>query len=54
MFNEVGISVPSVERHVKEIMVKFPVVPEIVHSALGDVGGLHGGLELLRQRGFTN
>ena len=54
MFNEVGISVPSVERHVKEIMVKFPVVPEIVHSALGDVGGLHGGLELLRQRGSTN
>lgn len=50
MFNEVGISVQSVERHVKEIMKKFPVVPEIVHSTLGDVGGLHGGLELLRQR----
>jgi glucokinase len=50
MFNEVGISVPSVEKHVIEIMKKFPVVPEIMHSALGDVGGLHGGLELLRQR----
>lgn len=50
MFNEIGISVPSVERRVKEIMKKFPVVPEIHHSALGDVGGLHGGLELLRQK----
>ncbi len=50
MFNEIGIPVPSVEKHVKEIMKKFPVVPEIVHSALGDIGGLHGGLELLRQK----
>lgn len=50
MFNEIGISVQSVERHVIEIMKKFPIVPEIVHSTLGDVGGLHGGLELLRQR----
>ncbi len=49
MFNEVGISVASVEKHVKEVMKKFPIVPEIVHSGLGDVGGLHGGLELLRQ-----
>ncbi len=50
MFNEVGISVASVEKHVREIMKKFPIVPEILHSSLGDVGGLHGGLELLRQR----
>jgi predicted NBD/HSP70 family sugar kinase len=50
MFNDIGISVPSVEKHVKEIMKKFPVVPEIMHSKLGDVGGLHGGLELLRQK----
>lgn len=54
MFNEVGISVPAVEEHVKKIMQKFPVVPEIVHSALGDVGGLHGGLELLRQHHAPN
>lgn len=51
MFNEIGISVPSVVQHVQKIMVKFPVTPEIVHSALGDIGGLHGGLELLRQKG---
>lgn len=50
MFNEIGISVSSVETHVREIMKKFPVVPEIMHSKLGDVGGLHGGLELLRQK----
>lgn len=50
MFKEVGIPITSVQNHIKQIMKKFPVVPEIVHSALGDIGGLHGGLELLRQR----
>ncbi len=54
MFNEVGIPVPRVAQHVQAIMKKFPVVPEIVHSALGDVGGLHGGLELLRQKANPN
>ncbi len=54
MFNEIGISVPAVEQHVKRIMTKFPITPEIVHSALGDVGGLHGGLELLRQKAGHN
>ncbi len=54
MFNEVGIKAESVEKHVREIMKKFPVVPEIVHSALGDVGGLHGGIELLRQKSAQN
>ncbi len=50
MFNEIGIPVASVEKHVRDIMKKFPVTPDIVHSALGDFGGLHGGLELLKQR----
>lgn len=50
MLNEVGISVPRIEWHVQNIMRKFSFVPPIVHSELGDVGGLHGGLELLRQR----
>lgn len=51
MFNEIGIPVPSVETHVRKILTKLPLTPEIVHSALGDVGGLHGGMELLRQKG---
>jgi hypothetical protein len=49
MFNEVGISVERVRVHVGEIMRKFPAVPEIVHSKLGDVGGLWGGVARLKQ-----
>jgi len=49
MFNEIGISVERVSYHVATLMKKFPVVPEIVHSSLGDIGGLWGGLALFRQ-----
>ncbi|OGG52901.1 hypothetical protein A3H16_04035 [Candidatus Kaiserbacteria bacterium RIFCSPLOWO2_12_FULL_53_8] len=49
MFNEIGISVERVRAHVEEIMRKFPTVPEIVHGALTDRGGLWGGLARLRQ-----
>jgi len=51
MFNEVGISVERVRAHVAEIMRKFPEVPEIVHSQLGDIGGLWGGVARLKQIG---
>jgi len=51
MFNEVGISVERVRAHVTEIMRKFPTIPEIVHSELGDLGGLWGGLVRLKQLG---
>ena len=49
MFNDIGIPVESVQRHVASIMRKFPEVPDIVHSSLGDVGGLWGGLARLKQ-----
>lgn len=49
MLNEIGISVDRVAYHIKKINVKLPVVPEIVHSSLGDVGGLWGGLARLKQ-----
>ena len=49
MFNDIGISVPRVQFHVQNIMRKFPKTPEIVHSALGDIGGLWGGLARLKQ-----
>lgn len=49
MFNEIGISVERVGDHVESLMEKFPYVPHIVHSALGDLGGLFGGMALLRQ-----
>ena len=48
MMNEIGIPVPRVAAHVAAIMRKFSAVPEIVHSELGDVGGLWGGLALLK------
>ncbi len=50
MLNEIGISCDRVRTHLEGIMRKFQTVPEIVHSGLGDVGGLYGGLALLRQR----
>jgi predicted NBD/HSP70 family sugar kinase len=50
MVNEIGISVERVAVHVHAMMRKFPVVPEIVHSSLGDFGGLWGGLALLSQK----
>jgi predicted NBD/HSP70 family sugar kinase len=48
MMNEIGISVPCIAEHVKTLMRKFPTVPEIVHSSLGDVGGLWGGMAYLK------
>lgn len=49
MFNDVGISVERVRAHLTEIMKAFPKIPDVVHSALGDTGGLSGGLVRLRQ-----
>lgn len=48
MFNEIGISVESVRKHLDVINTKYPAMPEVVHSALGDLGGLWGGLARLR------
>lgn len=50
MFNEIGISVESVSKYVREITTKRIDLPELVHSSLGDLGGLWGALALLRQR----
>ncbi|MCR4325706.1 MAG: ROK family protein [Patescibacteria group bacterium] len=49
MMNEIGIPVDRVAYHVGTIMRKFSEVPDIVHSELGDLGGLWGGLARLRQ-----
>lgn len=49
MMNEIGIPVDRIRFHLEAIMRKFPALPEIVHSELGDLGGLWGGLALLRQ-----
>ncbi|MEY4747148.1 MAG: hypothetical protein RLZZ416_197 [Candidatus Parcubacteria bacterium] len=49
MFNEIGIPIDRVRFHLQGIMRKFPEIPEIVHSSLGDLGGIHGGLARLKQ-----
>ncbi|MBV9159828.1 MAG: ROK family protein [Candidatus Kaiserbacteria bacterium] len=50
MFNEIGISVGAVRTELSSIMQKFDTLPEIVHSSLGGLGGLYGGLAYLRDR----
>jgi predicted NBD/HSP70 family sugar kinase len=49
MFNEIGIPVERVHFHLSGIMRKFRELPEIVHSSLGDLGGIHGALARLKQ-----
>lgn len=49
MMNDIGIPIPRVQDHLKQILVKFDAVPEVVHSSLTDKGGLWGGLARLRQ-----
>ena len=49
MFNEIGISVDRVQAHLKDILRASPEMPKIVHSQLGDVGGLWGGMARLKQ-----
>lgn len=48
MLNDVGISVDRVRVHLADVMRKFPALPEVRHSSLGDIGGLWGGLAFLR------
>ncbi|HVU75407.1 MAG TPA: ROK family protein [Candidatus Paceibacterota bacterium] len=49
MMNEIGIPLPRVEAHLEAIRKKYPVLPKIVHSELGDLGGLWGGLQRLKE-----
>lgn len=49
MFNEIGISVESVRKYLEEINIKLPEIPRFAHSELGDLGGLYGALERLKQ-----
>jgi predicted NBD/HSP70 family sugar kinase len=49
MMKEIGIPLPRVESHLKEILKKFPTAPEIVPAKLEDLGGLWGGIAKLQQ-----
>lgn len=45
-----GISVDEVRAELQQISHIFPTLPEIKHATLGDIGGIHGALALVRQK----
>ena len=49
MMNKIGIPIDRVRAHLKGILHIYPELPLIEHSALGDVGGLHGALAFVKQ-----
>jgi glucokinase len=48
MMKKIGIKAERVQEHLKGILHIFPTHPQIIHSALGDLGGLHGSLAYIR------
>lgn len=48
MMKKIGIKAERVQKHLKGILHIFPEHPRILHSELGDLGGLHGSLAYLR------
>ncbi|MCE9541309.1 ROK family protein [Candidatus Kaiserbacteria bacterium] len=49
MMNDIGIPVDRIQAHLARIWTASPEIPQIVHSKLGDIGGLYGGLARLKQ-----
>jgi len=45
----VGIPIERVRHHLKDIFKIFPIIPPVELAALGDLGGLYGGLALHRE-----
>lgn len=50
MMKEIGISVDEVKSHLGGILRIYPELPHIVHSELGDIGGLYGALAFIKAR----
>jgi predicted NBD/HSP70 family sugar kinase len=44
-----GVKISNVEKHFKDILTIFPIIPVIKKAELKDVGGLYGALEIIRQ-----
>jgi len=49
MMKKIGIPIDRVRAHLKGILQIYPEHPLIEHSALGDIGGLHGALHYVKQ-----
>lgn len=43
------ISIENIKKDLTELLTVFPEIPEIKLSNLGDLGGLYGGMEYLRE-----
>ena len=50
MMNKIGIPIDRVRAHLSGILHIYPELPIIEHSALGEVGGLHGALAFVKQQ----
>lgn len=48
ILGEPAIPIEKVNEHLKKILTIFPKPPPIKPAKLGDIGGLYGGLELLK------
>ncbi len=53
MMNEIGISIDAIRRYLAAINTKYSALPELTHSALGDFGGLWGGMARAKQLSTT-
>lgn len=49
MFKDIGIKVDRVGHYLKEYSRTYPVLPKLIHSELGDIGGLYGALVRVQQ-----
>lgn len=49
MMKQVGIPIERVRHHLKDMFKIFPQIPPVELATLGDLGGLYGGLALLRE-----
>jgi predicted NBD/HSP70 family sugar kinase len=48
MMKEIGISIPTTEKHLRHILKIFPEIPPIKKAELNDIGGLWGAMEFLK------
>lgn len=50
MMKEIGIPIERVKAHLQGILRIYPELPHILHSELGDIGGLYGALAYIKQQ----
>lgn len=50
MMKQIGIPLDRVQHYLAGMLHVYPQLPRIVPARLGDVGGLHGALELAKQK----